>query len=123
MKYLAKGTPSRVAQIYALIERIDVNISRLLLSLEKRDTEKEMLMIFRIDNGGVSMFWKGGIRGNKASPYEVRVRTPLFARCPSAIPADGAVEGQAFHGDVLPTFCELAGVDLPANRTIDGRVS
>ena len=120
-KYLAKKMPIREARIYALIERVDQNIGRLLAHLKAYDLERETLVVFMSDNGGVSKFWKGGIRGNKGGVHEGGVRSPFYARWPGTITAGGVVNGQASHVDLLPTFCELAGAPLAKDRKIDGK--
>lgn len=120
-KYLGKKMPIREARIYALIERVDQNIGRLLNSLKTLGIERDTLVLFMSDNGGVSKFWKGGMRGYKASPYEGGVRSPLFVRWPGVVKPGGEIETQTSHVDLLPTFCELAGVELPTDRKIDGK--
>ncbi len=121
MKYLEKGLPIREARIYALVERVDINIGRILAKLDELELSKDTLVVFMSDNGGVSKYWQGDIRSNKASVYEGGVRVPFFARWPGTIPAGSVVNGQGSHVDLLPTFCELAGVELPQDRTIDGK--
>jgi arylsulfatase A len=120
VKYLERGLPIREARIYALVERVDQNLGRLLETLEDLGVAENTLVVFTSDNGGVSKFWKGGIRGNKASAYEGGVRAPCFVRWPAKIRAGHRVTAQTSHVDWLPTFCELAGVPLPEDRTIDG---
>ena len=119
-KYLGRKMPIREARIYALIERVDQNLGRLLAKLEELKIADNTLVVFTSDNGGVSQFWKGGMRGNKASPYEGGVRAPCFVRWPNKIPAGKVIEAQASHVDWLPTFCELAGAEVPTDRVIDG---
>ena len=120
-KYLERGLPLREARIYGMIERIDQNLGRVLAELERQGLAENTLVIFTGDNGGVSRFWKGGMNGAKSSVYEGGVRAPFFARWPGVIPAGGVVEAQVSHVDLLPTFCELAGVDPPSDRVLDGR--
>ena len=120
-KFLAKKMPIREARIYALIERVDQNIGRLLAHLKTLGIERDTLVIFMSDNGGVSKFWKGGLRGNKGGVHEGGVRSPFYARWPGTIPAGNKVEAQTSHVDLLPTFCELAEAPLPKDRQIDGK--
>ncbi len=120
-KYLERGLPMREARIYALVERVDENIGRLLAKLDDLGLAEDTLVVFTSDNGGVSKYFKAGLRSNKASVYEGGVRAPCFVRWPGVIPAGGVIEGQASHVDWLPTFCELAGVEVPADRVIDGK--
>jgi len=120
-KYLDRGLPLREARIYGMIERIDQNLGRLLARLDQLGLADNTLVLFASDNGGVSQFWKGGMNGAKSSVYEGGVRAPLFVRWPGVVPAGGVVDAQVSHVDLLPTFCELAGVDPPHDRVLDGR--
>jgi arylsulfatase A len=120
-KYLRKGLPLTQARIYAMVERVDRNIGRLLAHLESGGLAKDTVVFFMSDNGGVSKHWTGDLRGFKAQVYEGGVRSPLFVRWPGKFPAGGVVRGQASHVDLLPTLCELAGAKVPGDREIDGR--
>ncbi len=120
-KYLQRGLPLREARIYSLIERVDQNLGRLLDKLDALDIADETLVVFTSDNGGVSRFWKGGMQGQKASPYEGGVRAPCFVRWPGLIPSGKVIPAQVSHVDWLPTFCDLAKIAVPSDRTIDGK--
>ena len=120
-KYLDRGLPIREARIYALIERVDRNIARLMERLQIAGLADNTMVVFTSDNGGVSKFWKDGMNGQKASMYEGGVRAPCFVRWPHRIAAGTKIKAQTSHVDWLPTFCELAGVDAPAERKIDGK--
>jgi len=120
-KYQKKGLPLPQARIYAMVERVDRNIGRLLAHLETTGLARDTVVFFMSDNGGVSKHWTGELRGFKAQVYEGGVRSPLFVRWPGRFPAGGIVKGQASHVDLLPTLCELAGAKVPADRVIDGR--
>lgn len=120
-KYLDRGLPIREARIYALIERVDQNLGRLLAHLDKLGVADDTLVVFTSDNGGVSKYWNGGMKGRKSSPYEGGVRAPCFVRWPKRIREGTSIEAQTSHVDWLPTFCELAGCDIPTDRRIDGR--
>ena len=121
VKYLERGLPIREARIYALVERVDQNIGRLLEHLDKLKLADNTLVAFVSDNGGVSQFWKGGMRGNKGSVFEGGVRTPCFIRWPNQIKAGRVSTAQTSHIDWLPTLCELAGATLPKDRIFDGQ--
>lgn len=120
-KYLKRGLKLREARIYAMIEIIDQNVGRLLMTLDDRKLTDNTVVLFMTDNGGVSKHFKAGLRSNKGSIFEGGVRVPLFVRWPKHFPAGGRVEAQCSHVDLFPTFCELAGAPLPDDRTIDGR--
>ena len=120
-KYLKRGLELREARIYAMIDIIDQNLGRLLTKLDERQQADNTVVMFMTDNGGVSKHFKAGLKGNKASIYEGGVRVPLLARWPKHFPAGGRVEAQCSHVDLFPTFCELAGSPLPADRKLDGK--
>ncbi|MFZ9837300.1 MAG: sulfatase-like hydrolase/transferase [Opitutaceae bacterium] len=120
-KYLRRGLALQQARIYAMIERVDANVGRLLEHLDRTGLARDTVVLFQSDNGGVSRHWTGNFRGFKAQVYEGGVRSPLFVRWPGRFPAGGVVRAQAAHVDLLPTFCELAGVAPPTDRPIDGR--
>jgi len=120
-KYLKRGLPLDQARLYGLIDRVDQNIGRLLEKLDELGLAEDTLVIFTSDNGGTSRFWNGGMNGRKSSTYEGGVRVPFFARWPGVVPAGGMVKGQASHVDILPTFCELAGVEVPEDIFLDGK--
>lgn len=120
-KYLKKGLALREARIYAMIDIIDQNLGRLLGRLDDLGEAEDTVVLFMTDNGGVSKHFKAGLNGNKASVYEGGVRVPLFVRWPGHFPAGAKVGAQCSHVDLFPTFCDLAGVDVPNDRTIDGQ--
>lgn len=120
-KYLEKGLPIREARIYSLIDRVDQNVGRLLQHLEQLGIADNTLIVFTSDNGGVSKHWKGGMNGNKASTYEGGVRAPCFVRWPNRIAPGQVSNALTSHIDWLPTFCEVADIKPPSDRTIDGK--
>ncbi|MEK7407866.1 MAG: arylsulfatase [Acidobacteriota bacterium] len=120
-RYLKKGLPLGEARIYGMVTAMDENIGRLLGALERTGVAENTVVIFMTDNGGVSRYFKAGLRGNKGSVYEGGVRVPFFVRWPGKFPAGATVPAMAQHIDVLPTLCELIGAPLPAGRRIDGK--
>ena len=119
--YLKKRVPIRDARIYAMIERIDSNIGRLLRALEELRLSENTLVIFMSDNGGVSRFFRAGLRGGKGSVYEGGVRVPCFVRWLGHFPTNTKINAMTSHLDILPTVCDLLKAPLPKNHKIDGR--
>lgn len=118
--YLKKGVPLRDARIYAMIERIDSNVGRLLQTLDDLNISDDTIVIFMGDNGGVSRFFRAGLRGAKASVFEGGVRVPCFVRWSGHFPANTETDALASHLDVLPTVCDIVRTPLPKDRKIDG---
>ncbi len=120
-KYLAKDLPLRTARIYAMVERIDQNLKRLLQSVQDLGIEQETIVIFTSDNGGVSRGYKAGLKGSKASAYEGGIRVPFVVRWPGHFPAGKSTDAMVAQIDLFPTFCELAGVKVPGEIKLDGK--
>jgi len=120
-KYLEQGLPIKEARIYSLVERIDQNVGRLMKKIDQLGIAENTLVVYTSDNGGVSKFYKCGLNGNKASAYEGGVRAPCFVRMPGTIPSGKIITAQTSHLDWFPTFCDLAGIDPPDDRVIDGK--
>ena len=70
---------------------------------------------------GASKGITGGRKGYKASLFEGGIGVPFIARWPGKVPA-GKVDDVSLMSavDLLPTFCEIAGVELPSDYQPDG---
>jgi N-acetylgalactosamine-6-sulfatase len=63
----------------------------------------------------------GGRKGWKGALFEGGVGVPFIARWPGKIAAGKEDKTSIISAvDLLPTFCEVAGVDLPPSYTPDG---
>jgi len=110
----------------AMISRMDRDVGRLMDLLEELEIGDDTLVVFTSDNGphregGAQPDFfhsRGGLRGIKRSLYEGGIRVPTIAHWPGVIePGSTCAVPLAFQ-DVLPTACELAGVEAPAR--LDG---
>lgn len=120
-KYLAKGLPLREARIYAMVERIDENLKRLLQSVRDLRLDQQTVVIFTSDNGGVSRGFKAGLKGSKGSAYEGGIRVPFVVRWLGHFPAGKTTNAMVAQTDLFPTFCELAGIEVPEQLNLDGK--
>ena len=120
-KYAARGFDAKTAAAYAMCENVDRNVGRLLAALEAWDLGDDTIVLFLTDNGPNGNRYNGGMRGAKGSAHEGGVRVPLFVKYPPLIEPGTVVGRNAMHVDLLPTLCELCGVEPPADRPIDGR--
>ncbi|MGB1261049.1 MAG: sulfatase/phosphatase domain-containing protein, partial [Akkermansiaceae bacterium] len=114
----------------------DAHIGNLLDALEdpnhdgdKSDSVLEnTLIVFASDNGGqssggagdaLSEFTGNGVlRGAKGAIYEGAIRVPMIMKWQGKLAAGGTSTQVVDVTDMLPTFCELAGIDAPAG--LDG---
>jgi arylsulfatase A len=120
-KYKQRGLSDELATLYGMVENIDLNVGRLLRTLDELGLAENTIVLFLTDNGPNSSRFNGGMKGRKGSAHEGGVRVPLFVRWPGKIAAGNTIEQIAAHVDLLPTLCELCGVPVPSSLTLDGR--
>ncbi len=114
------------AQFAGMMTALDHGIGRVLKSLEAHGIDKDTIILLSSDNGphkeGGHMpdYFNsgGGLRGHKRDLYEGGIRCPLLVRWPGKVKAGSTSDHISAHWDLFPTFCELAGTDLPQN--LDG---
>jgi arylsulfatase A len=106
----------------AMITHLDRETGKLLDKLKELGIDENTIVIFTSDNGGHSPGRFGEIsnypfRGIKRDLYEGGIRVPLIARWPGRI-APGTVSHHiSAFWDFMPTFCELAGIEIPEGHT------
>ncbi|MDF1863105.1 MAG: sulfatase-like hydrolase/transferase [Verrucomicrobiales bacterium] len=134
-----KNLAAQSRQWAAMVTRIDAHFGVILAALDDPDGDGDhsdsisdnTLVIFMSDNGGpkgpnnAELDANGGLRGNKGSIFEGGIRVPTIMRWPDRIKTDseGLRAGTNCDEvidvtDLLPTFCELAGVTAPVG--LDG---
>lgn len=100
---------------YACIEHIDIQIGRILKKLEEMNELENTYIVFTSDHG--IAVGRHGLAG-KQNLYEHTWRVPLLVRGPG-IKVGSDASGFVYLMDVLPTFCELAGIELP--KSVEGK--
>ena len=126
-------------EYYGTVQQLDASFGRLMDALDDLGLTEDTLVLFTSDNGPETPVtieeslgqWEDPIRdkcfgtpgefqGMKRYPFEGGHRVPGIVRLPGAIPA-GSESDVLFNGcDILPTICGLLGIDVPADRNIDG---
>lgn len=102
------------------ISEIDWSVGQILDALKKNGLDGNTLVIFTSDNGpskGLAI----PLRGKKGSTYEGGMRMPTVIRWPGKIPAGQVNDEIMTTMDLLPTFAQLSGAALPADRVLDGK--
>ena len=93
---------------YRMTERVDAAIGKVLDAVEANGLAKDTLVLFTSDHGdgAASHRWTA-----KLTLYEEPTRIPFLMRWPGQIPA-GRIDSRHLvsHLDVLPTFCDYAGL-------------
>jgi arylsulfatase A-like enzyme len=114
------GIDENRAKLVALIEHLDDGIGRVLRALEENGHREQTLVIFASDNGGqLNVGGRvGPYRGGKGDLYEGGIRVPMAVSWPGKIEAGATTDRVALSMDLVPTLCELAGVEVPGG--VDG---
>lgn len=111
------------AQFAAMITRLDIMVGDIMAKLRAKGLDDNTIVVFTSDNGpheeggaDPNFFNRDGLlRGTKRSTHEGGIRIPFIVRWPGRVPAGRVNDHQLAFYDVLPTFCELAGIhDFPA---------
>lgn len=107
------------AEFAAMVTRLDVMVGEIIEKLKAKGFDDNTIVIFTSDNGpheeagaDPDFFNRDGLlRGKKRSTHEGGIRVPFIVRWPGKVPA-GIVNSHplAFY-DLMPTFCEAAGID------------
>ncbi len=102
---------------------IDWSVGEINRALKERGLDKNTIVILTSDNGPwISYGNHAGIapfREAKGTSFDGGIRSACIVKYPEGIEA-GAVSEQTFGSvDLLPTLCQLAGIQLPENE-IDG---
>jgi arylsulfatase A len=100
------------------IEEIDWSTGQILDCLDRLKLAENTVVIFTSDNGSNAR--NGGsnapLAGTKGSTSEGGMRVPMIARFPGRIPAGSTCTALSSTMDFLPTFCALAGAELPTAK-------
>lgn len=131
-------------RVYAsVIAEGDEGVGRIFRLLQQLNLDEKTLVVFSSDNGpeatrgpehkfhnnskvGLGGYYSvgesGGLIGQKRSLYAGGVRVPFVVRWPGVVPAGKVDRGSVLTAvDLLPTFLEVAGVELPADFEPDGQ--
>ncbi|MFP4061005.1 MAG: sulfatase-like hydrolase/transferase [Bacteroidales bacterium] len=103
----------------SMVSHMDEVIGKIVSRLKELDIYDNTLIIFTSDNGPSYRGYPAPFKGGKADLHEGGIRVPMIATWPGVIPP-GKVSGELIHGnDMLPTFCNAAGVS-PDIYEVDG---
>ena len=105
----------------AMVESVDDSVGRVLSELEKLDLSDNTLVCFFSDNGGYGPATSmAPLRGSKGMLYEGGIREPMIVKWPGKTKPASQCDVPVIGVDWFPSLLEIAGVDRPANYTLDG---
>jgi arylsulfatase len=131
-RVLDLGYDANTAGRYGMIENIDENVGQLVAKLDEWKAWENTLVIFMTDNGQAGrrgklngkpvQIYTAGFKSGKGSPHEGGTHVPAFWRWKGVLGEAVDIPALTAHIDLFPTFCQLAGAEIPKNiQTIDGR--
>jgi arylsulfatase A-like enzyme len=107
------------------VEEIDWSTGEILAALKKHGLDGDTIIVWTSDNGAPR---RNPVQGSNAplggwgySTAEGGMRVPCLVRWPGHVPAGKVCRELTTSMDLLPTFANLAGTALPADRTLEGK--
>ena len=100
---------NEIGREFACSENIDIQIGRVLDKLEAMEELDNTYVIYTADHG--MAIGRHGLQG-KQNLYEHTWRVPFIVKGPGIKPGSRAI-GNIYLLDLLPTFCDLAGLRRP----------
>lgn len=116
----ARKPPPSVAEYLGNIAHLDHQIGRVLDALEKSGDAARTFALFTSDNGPIEPGSAGPLRGGKSTVWEGGIRMPGIIRWPGHIKPGRVIDAPMGGLDLLPTFCDIANIAVPRDRTLDG---
>lgn len=122
-----------MAEYLASVSGVDRNVGRVLAEIEGLGIAENTIVVFTSDHGynvgHHGLLHKGNARwithanATVARPnmFDTSLRTPACVRWPGKLEAGARIGSAVTNLDWFPTLLALAGVSMPADRTIHGR--
>ncbi|MDP2325136.1 MAG: sulfatase-like hydrolase/transferase, partial [Gammaproteobacteria bacterium] len=112
--------------VYAgMVEAMDLAVGRVLNALKELQIDRNTVVIFMSDNGGLSTS-EGHptsnlpLRAGKGWLYEGGIRTPMLIRWPGVTDSGKIIDVPAISTDFYPTMLEMAGLAARPQQHLDG---
>ena len=124
----------------AMVESVDESLGRIVAKLKALDLEKDTIILFTSDNGGMAAANFGRpdrvvdpakldaayatsnlpLRGAKGWLYEGGIRVPLIVKSPGQVQPGTVIDEPVTGADCFPTLLAMAGLPQPADLAVDG---
>jgi arylsulfatase A len=105
----------------SMVESVDDTVGRVLRRIEELGLERNTLVIFTSDNGGLTPRNTSNypLMGGKSFPFEAGMKVPLIVKWPERI-QPGLSEQRVVGTDFYPTMLSAAGLPLRPEQHVDG---
>ena len=118
--------PHHTERVYAgMIRGLDRGIGQVINALKDNGIDDNTIVIFTSDNGGAGYVGLPDLnkpyRGWKITFFEGGIHTPYFIKWPKKISPGSTYDSAVAHIDIFSTTLAAAGIELPRDRTIDGK--
>lgn len=119
-----KNKPSGVFQGHekfaSMNAQLDDGVGVLLKKIKDLGLDKNTLVIFTSDNGGLPQSPQNPLRGFKGMYYDGGIKEPFIARWPGVIKPGTQSDVPIINLDLYPTFIDVAGKKNKAGNILDG---
>lgn len=120
--------PQNYGEYAAMIESVDEGVGRVMEALREAGLDRNTVVFFTADNGGVSSReWKNRpvtsnlpLRAGKGHLYEGGIRVPTIVSWPAVIKANSSCDEPVAAYDYAPTMAEIAGIAASKPPKMDG---
>jgi arylsulfatase A-like enzyme len=108
-----------------MIETLDSNVGRLMQKLEELGLDRNTIVVFMSDNGGLATA-EGSptsnlpLRAGKGWMYEGGIREPMFIKWPGSGSEGTLSDVPVISTDFYPTILDMAQLDLRPEQHLDG---
>lgn len=112
-----------------MVEGMDKSLGDLMDYLEEKNIADNTIILFMSDNGGYSLWARGGephthnkpLNSGKGSMYEGGIREPMIVKWPGKVQAGTKNNDYLIIEDFFPTILEMAGIKEYATvQQVDG---
>lgn len=127
--YEKMGLPEPEIRYSSMVEGMDKSLGDIMNYLKDKDLEKNTVILFTSDNGGLSVTARGGeknthnkpLNSGKGSAYEGGIREPMLVKWPEVSKGGQVIDSYVIIEDFYPTILEMAGIKTYSTvQRIDG---
>lgn len=109
----------------AMVYRLDVNVGKIIKTLEDEGIKDNTLVVFISDNGGPADLIANGsinapLNGQKTTLLEGGIRVPFIMNWPKKLKAGKVVSTPVSSLDFYPTFVKMASGKVDEQNDLDG---